>query len=207
MYQVISKEGQVSEPMNVYSLQTLAHERKLEPQQMLIDPISGRTLPAVEMLADQIVFPQREAVVAIPTQAVPQPDAALLGLRFGGYLIDSLCAIPLAIPAMIPYVGILFAPLLGLYWISRDSFFGGQSLGKKVVGLKVVRLDGKPFDWGTSVRRNIVFIPLLSVAIPGAGFILGPGLLGIINIVEIFLVLTTQRRIGDNIAQTVVVRA
>lgn len=207
MFQVVSKEGQVSDPMDVRALQTLAQERRLEPQQMLIDPLSGRTLPAAEMLAGQVIFPEAQAVVPVPVRAVPEPDSSLLGLRFGGYIIDFLCSLPLLIPALIPFVGILFAPLLGLYWMSRDAFFGGQSLGKKAVGLKVVRLDGKPFDWGTSVQRNIVFVPLLLAAIPFAGAVLGSGMLGLINIVEVVLVLTTQRRIGDNIAKTVVVRA
>lgn len=227
MYQVVHEDGQVSDPMDLNALQALAEERRLNPQQMVIDAVSGRTLPAAEMLSDQIVFPETQAMVATPfsapfsnpvvaplpysvpppAMALPEPDSTLLGLRFGGYLVDFLCALPLLLLAFIPFAGLLFAPLLGLYWVSRDAFFGGQSIGKKAVGLKVVRLDGKPVDWGTSVKRNIVFAPLLLAAIPFAGVVLGSGLLGLINIVEVVMVLTTQRRIGDNIAQTVVVRA
>jgi len=213
MYQVIGKDGQVSEPLDVNALQMMAHQRLLEPQQMVIDPIADRTLPAEQMLAGQVVFPSAQPGVyapvqlQVPMQSVPVPDTSQLGLRLGGYLIDFVCSIPLLIPALIPFVGILFAPLLGLYWMSRDSFFGGQSVGKKVVGLKVVRLDGKPVDWGTSVQRNIVFAPLVLAAIPFVGAVIGGGLIGLINLIEIILVLTTQRRIGDNIANTVVVKA
>jgi uncharacterized RDD family membrane protein YckC len=213
MYQVIGKDGQVSEPMHVSALQNMVEARQLDPQQMLIDPISGQTLPAVQMLDGRVIFPPPMAVIPTPmsipmqTIQVPVPDTSLLGLRVGGYVIDLLCSIPLLIPALIPFVGILFAPLLGLYWVSRDAFFGGQSIGKKAMGLKVVRLDGKPVDWGTSVQRNIVFLPLLLTAIPGIGLVLGPTILVLINVIEILLVLTTQRRIGDNIAKTVVVKA
>jgi uncharacterized RDD family membrane protein YckC len=37
--------------------------------------------------------------------------------------------------------------------------------------------------------------------------VIGGGLIGLINLIEIILVLTTQRRIGDNIVNTVVVKA
>ena len=130
-----------------------------------------------------------------------------MGARLGGYIIDVLISIPLILLAMIPFLGLLCAPLLALYWLSRDAFFGGQSLGKKAVGLKVVRLDGEPFNWGTSVQRNIVYLPLVLEAIPFGGVVIGAGLLGLINIIEIVLIVATQRRIGDNIAKTVVVRA
>ncbi len=52
----------------------------------------------------------------------------------------------------------------------------------------------------------LVLVSLLA-AIPFAGIALGAGLLAAINLIEVVLVLTTQRRIGDNIAKTVVVRA
>ncbi len=209
MYQIIDNDGQVSEPLDVNSLQALALENKLKPQQLLLDSVTGQSLPAGDMLIGQIHFPMTSisSSVDAPVQALPQPDSSLLGLRFLGLFIDSLCALPLIVLSLIPFVGIIFAPLTTLYFISRDSFFGGQSFGKKAMGLRVVRLDGKPVDWGTSVQRNISYFSHLFAAIPWAGSILGPGVVGIVNIVEIVLVLSTQLRIGDNIAKTVVVRA
>lgn len=210
MYQIISKDGQVSEPLDVQSLQNLALENKLDPQQLLLDSVTGLTLPAEEMLTGQIRFPiapfSASTTAIAPVRSLPQPDSSLLGLRFLSLMIDYLCALPLIVLSFIPFVGIIFAPLTTLYFISRDSFFGGRSLGKKAMGLRVVRLDGKPVVWGTSVQRNISYFSHLIAAIPIIGSIYGTGLIGLVGIVEIVLVLATQLRIGDNISQTVVVR-
>ena len=210
MYQIISKDGTASEPLDVNSLQTLALENKLDSQQPLLDSVTGQTLPAGEMLIGQVTFPisayYDSATAIAPLQVTPRPDSSLLGLRFLALMIDYLCALPIIVLSFIPFVGIIFAPLTTLYFISRDSFFGGRSLGKKAMGLKVVRLDGKPVVWGTSVQRNISFFSHLIAAIPFIGSIYGPGLIGLVGIVEIVLVLATQLRIGDNIAQSVVVR-
>ncbi len=210
MYQIISKDGQPSEPLDVNSLQILAMENKLAPQELLLDSVTGQTLPAGEMLMGQVSFPvtvfSDTGTAIAPPQAIPQPDSSLLGLRFLALMIDYLCALPLIVLSFIPLLGIIFAPLTTLYFISRDSFFGGKSLGKKAMGLRVVRLDGKPVAWGTSVQRNISYFSHLVAAIPIIGSIYGPGLIGLVGIIEIVLVLATQLRIGDNIAQTVVVR-
>ncbi len=74
------------------------------------------------------------------------------------------------------------------------------------MGLRVVRLDGKPVVWETSVQRNISYFSHLVATIPMIGSIYAPGLIGLVGIVEIILVLATQFRIGDNISQTVAVR-
>lgn len=131
----------------------------------------------------------------------------LLGPRLGALLIDGLCAIPLVWMAIIPFIGIIGAPLLCAYWISRDSFFGGQSIGKKALGLKVIKPDGSPFTWADSVKRNLVYFGYLVLMIPWLGIILNAVVNIPLGILELILVLTGGQRLGDKQGGTYVVRA
>lgn len=131
----------------------------------------------------------------------------LLGPRFGALLIDGLCAIPLTFLAVIPIINLLGAPLLCAYWISRDAFFGGQSIGKKALGLKVVKSDGSPFTWADSVKRNIIYFGFLILFIPIYGLVFNGIINGPLGIVELILVLTGGQRLGDRMGNTYVVRA
>jgi uncharacterized RDD family membrane protein YckC len=60
------------------------------------------------------------------------------------------------------FVGVVLA--LG-YELLRDGFFGGRSLGKKLMGLKVVNTKtGKPCSIKDSILRNItLFIPVVNL--------------------------------------------
>ncbi|MFL5661319.1 MAG: RDD family protein, partial [Ktedonobacteraceae bacterium] len=68
----------------------------------------------------------------------------------------------------------------------------GATLGKMVVGLRVVKLDGSPISWSESVIRNLLRI------IDGIFFYL----------VGAIFVWTSPRkqRLGDRAASTVVIR-
>jgi uncharacterized RDD family membrane protein YckC len=131
----------------------------------------------------------------------------LLGPRLGALLIDVACAIPLTVLAIIPFLGIIGAPLACAYWISRDAFFGGQSIGKKVVGLKVIKPDGSPFIWADSVKRNIIYFALLVLMIPIYGIFFNAFLSGPLALAELIMVVTGGQRIGDRMGNTYVVRA
>lgn len=104
-------------------------------------------------------------------------------------------------------------PLAGTaYMLISDGINGGQSLGKKIAGLKVVTADGAPCDFKKSIIRNspfavfIIFsylvgwIPYLGVLLKAAAFLAVFG-------IEIALVFTDERgaRFGDRIAETMVV--
>ena len=130
-----------------------------------------------------------------------------LGPRFFAMFIDKLCSIPLMIMAAIPFVGIVGAPLLCLYLISRDSIFGGQSIGKKMMGLRVVRSDGRPFTWSDSVRRNLLYFIYLGGIVPGFGLVFLFLAFPILFLIELFLIITSGQRIGDKMGNTYVVRA
>ena len=69
----------------------------------------------------------------------------------------------------------------------------GATLGKKLMGLKVVRENGEPMDWGASVIRNILRL------IDGFAFYL----VGAI----VVWVSKKKQRLGDMAAKTLVVRA
>jgi len=146
-----------------------------------------------------------------PAHQIPKGKASL-GKRALAVLIDGIIATVLT---MLPYLGGLLA---AAYLISRDGlkfdFMNRRSLGKHVMGLQPVRLDGNPMDLETSFWRNWMFglggitvffewIPLLGMFI---AFVVGiVGL--VIGLYEIFRVLTDSegRRWGDTLARTQVI--
>lgn len=144
----------------------------------------------------------------------PQPGGkADLGKRIVAAVIDGVIAgvIGIALPAVGGLVG-------SAYMLLRDGlefdFMNHRSVGKHVMKLHLVTLDGSPIDISTSVRRNWMFalgavIPLL-LFIPILGWIAIPfvGLAALVlGVLEIVLVLTDDqgRRLGDKMAGTRVV--
>lgn len=127
-------------------------------------------------------------------------------------LVDGVVAAALSV---IPVVGGIAG---AAYYVVRDGldveFMNGRSIGKHVLGIDVVRLDGRPMDLETSVRRNWMWgIGAITGAlayIPVLGWLLIPfvSLVGLaIGLYEGYLVLTDSegRRWGDRMAQTKVV--
>jgi len=215
VYQLIDKNGSVSEPMDADALQRLLQSGNVDPEQMVKDTVYDRILTISEAMNGLAIVNSRQPAPNAPPQPVPivnvtstlQPDPSILGHRIGAYLIDVLCIIPFMLLASIPFVGLVMAPLSVVYWISRDSFFGNQSLGKKALGLKVVCEDGSAFSWGKSVVRNIIFFGLLAQMIPFIGLLLVLPVMGALNLAELISVLATQKRIGDHLGKTFVVKA
>jgi uncharacterized RDD family membrane protein YckC len=138
-----------------------------------------------------------------------RPDAAT---RFIAFFID---AVIVAAVGLVPIIG----GLVGIaYVLVRDGlsydFMDGRSIGKRIMKLRPVRLDGLPMDVETSIRRNwpLAFGSLAQVLIfvPVIGWILIPfvGIAGtIMVVVEVVRVLTGAdgRRWGDAMAGTEVV--
>lgn len=88
---------------------------------------------------------------------------------------------------------ISFIPILGwIYFFIKDALFDGRSVGKKLIGIKVVTEDGASLagNWGASIIRNVIFIVPLIV------------------FVELFLICTDKeaRRLGDKIGKTRVIQ-
>jgi uncharacterized RDD family membrane protein YckC len=90
--------------------------------------------------------------------------------------------------------GILGGFLGVLYITFRDGLFGGQSIGKKILGIRVVHMDGRPISYIDSSFRNVLFI--IYLLIPAA------------IVVEAVAAYRNpeRRRLGDRIAQTCVVQ-
>src|SRR2546422_10971648 len=79
-----------------------------------------------------------------------------------------------------------------VYYIVPDSLYGA-SLGKMLLGLRVVRVDGRPLGLGSIVTRNVLrFIDVL------------PGLY-LIGSIAVLLTANSQR-VGDKCAGTTVVQ-
>lgn len=80
-----------------------------------------------------------------------------------------------------------------LYWTLAEVFFNGQTLGKRVLGIRVVRSDGSPVGLYESAVRNLCrvvdFIPVAYAA-------------GCITM----LLNRQHRRLGDLLAGTLLVR-
>jgi len=121
-----------------------------------------------------------------PPAFVNAPKAGA-GARIGAYLIDVLVTVPLA---LIPIVGWIAIPA---YILLRDAlpFLDGQSLGKRLVGIRAVDANGASLNgnYEKSLVRNILL------------------LFGITFLVELIVLLANKdsQRLGDQWAKTRVV--
>ena len=83
-----------------------------------------------------------------------------------------------------------------IYWLVRDGCFTGQSIGKRLMGLKVVAgKERRPCRFGTSMVRNVLWvIPVVNV------LTFATALYSLFND-------PTGRHWGDRLADTRVVKA
>ncbi|MDX1439046.1 MAG: RDD family protein [Rubricoccaceae bacterium] len=157
-----------------------------------------------------------------PPMADTSSGKADLGKRFGATLIDGLIAGILAYIFALGGIRMYgFGMLVGVaYILVKDGlavdFMQQQSLGKKLLKLRAVRLDGATMTLTDSVRRNwpmtlaSVFYGLGAMLGGYSGFFLFSvlaGLGGLFALVECILVLTDPegRRFGDKFAETKVI--
>lgn len=94
------------------------------------------------------------------------------------------------------------------YLLIRDGLFGRQSVGKKLIGLRVLSSDDPEFviTYRESIIRNVpLVLAYILFLVPYAGWVLGPAAFGI----ECLTALGDDRsmRIGDMLARTFVVPA
>lgn len=120
-------------------------------------------------------------------------------VRFAALLIDGIIVgIPLGI------TGVMFSDNLGvnistsilslLYSLVLPVFWNGQTIGKKVLGIRIKKISGEKVGFGTMVMRNLV-----------AGLVYGITL-GIAFIASIFMVAfrKDKRSVQDLVAGTYV---
>lgn len=131
---------------------------------------------------------QEKPTASVDVGSVKKAD---LGKRFIAALIDGVISGALGgalsfVPVIGPFVGVA-------YYLIKDgldfNFMDGRSIGKKVMKLRPVRLDGQKMDIMTSIKRNITLV------IP------------IVGLIDAIMVLTNDegRRLGDNIGETKVI--
>jgi len=121
--------------------------------------------------------------------------------RLVARIIDLLAAAALAHVAK--PVG-FFAGLT--YLLIADGVMPGRSMGKAVIGIRVVTVDGRPVGLRESILRNLPFgVAMVLAAIPWIGWLLA----GAVVVLEGLLVVGNERgrRLGDEAAQTQVMNA
>ena len=150
--------------------------------------------------------PQTEDSQAAGGQAKPD-----IGKRAVAMIIDAVIAFVIG---LVPIAGGIAATA---YWLVRDGleldFMDHRSVGKKVMKLRPVALDGQPVDITMSVKRNWMFAiggiaQLLLFTLVGIPLAIPLFLLAfVVGIVEVVLVFTDAegRRIGDKMAGTRVI--
>lgn len=121
------------------------------------------------------------------------------------------------------FVGAFFAfptfigPLAAItYILISDGLKGGQSIGKRIIGLRVISTGGAPLpcDFKQSIMRNGVFGALILLYIligwiPYAGKLIAFLAWAVVIGVEIILIYSDESgaRFGDRFANTLVVSA
>jgi uncharacterized RDD family membrane protein YckC len=165
---------------------------------------------------------QRNVDVRTPESIALTYDLAGLGSRFLAVCIDQLAQIAVLVAlgwglvlwashyhvakhaaasadtktvealAVAILVAVVFTILFG-YFIIFEGLWNGQTPGKKLLGIRVVRDGGYPIDMGASLVRNLIRV---------GEFIFGYYLLSAISTI----VSPENKRLGDIAAGTIVVR-
>lgn len=122
-----------------------------------------------------------------PVQADPMQ-------RVAAGIIDLVAmSVAVSFTSFLPYSYYFSQSIVIAYFLLRDSlpFLDGKSIGKNLIGLRVVReadFSKTTEDYGTGIIRNVLFF------IPVA------------NIIDAFMIFSQERkRFGDRWAKTIVV--
>jgi uncharacterized RDD family membrane protein YckC len=114
---------------------------------------------------------------------------AVMAARYGPPPVSDKLATSLAIAFVVAVVFVIFYG----YFIVFETLWNGQTPGKKLLGLRVVRDGGYPIDFGASLIRNLIRV--------------GEQLLGYYILAAISALISPEnKRLGDLAAGTIVVR-
>lgn len=83
------------------------------------------------------------------------------GARVGAYLLDTIVVL----------LGlIIFGYLLQCWFMGREDNWNGQTIGRRACGIRAIREDGQPWNFGTALLREFVIKYLLFGLIGGFVF-------------------------------------
>jgi uncharacterized RDD family membrane protein YckC len=142
---------------------------------------------------------------------IETPEGISLRLRAAGalpraqaWMVDALLRLLMLFVAMIPLslfgkggnglAMLLMFALLWAYSVACEVWLGGQTLGKRALGLRVVNADGTPVTWLPSVVRNLLRVVDVLPGVYGVGLVSS-------------LIDPHARRLGDIVAGTMVIHA
>jgi len=139
----------------------------------------------------------RKYLLSVGPQRARLARVIAKGIDLGGVLIAA-------------FIGYPWGLLLGLGYLAiSDSLFEGQSVGKRIVGFRVISLeDGKPCGMKQSFVRNLpLTVPMLFAVVPFWGWILCVLLSLPLIFLELYFLfkLDSAHRLGDVMADTTVI--
>ena len=126
--------------------------------------------------------------------------------RWFAWGIDLFIVALISLLALIPLLGGILVAVMGTsYLLLRDSH--GASLGKRLMGLRVIGKDGQLASRNALILRNLFFaLPYLLHFIPYLGIVLTILFWVPVCFIEGFCALLKGERIGDMLAGTRVVK-
>jgi uncharacterized RDD family membrane protein YckC len=211
----IVQRGEQQFPVpDVATLKQWVTTGNITPGDRIWHPVSGAWTSAAQVpeIADLWVRPT-PAMTAAANSAVATPAALIssaavsgVGLRAVGYIVDAMPSAILSLIMIIPIIGQFFGGILvGSYWLLRD--IKGASLGKMLVGTRVVAVGGGEASTNARILRNLpLCIGPFLFAIPILGYAIGGAVTSLSFLIEIIMVLTQGSRLGDRFAGTMVVK-
>jgi uncharacterized RDD family membrane protein YckC len=109
--------------------------------------------------------------------------AAGFWIRLGSIIIDGLLLIPLYLICMLLGVSDIATELFVnsinfLYYLIIPVIWSGFTVGKRVVGIKIVRTDGKKVGIGTTLKRYILASLVYGITL-GFAFIISAFMVGL----------------------------
>lgn len=132
---------------------------------------TGRSAPAIEDAPyTRPLLPVLERETRVPTAFGPPARVRIASLYARGlavvfdmwtmsvglYVLALLVLLtPLSEERAIPILALLAILVLTLYFVVFELFWRGQTPGKALLGIRVVRLDGAPLDVRSAVLRNL----------------------------------------------------
>lgn len=109
--------------------------------------------------------------------------AAGFWIRLGSIIIDGLLLIPLYLICMLLSISdvateVFVNSIDFLYYLIIPVIWSGFTVGKRVVGIKIVRTDGKKVGIGTTLKRYILASLVYGVTL-GIAFIISAFMVGL----------------------------